>query len=153
MNEKYVIDENVLIDAWHGKKPDGTNALAERKFICDLAYGEAKIAISVEIKRKIIRFCKDAEKKSKGVDNLILPIFIDLMNNYRRTQFHAPQKNDFPGIKKCDKEFVGVALKSESILVTADKRLKDAIQKDKKVSNCDCQTAEEVIERSRVRLD
>jgi len=145
MGKDYVIDENVLLNAWHGKKPNNTDALSERKFLHDIFYGNQHLAISHKIRGKFSKIGKKLQEQQKGVDNLVIPLFLKLIFNSKRATMHTPIKTNFKGVKNCDKEFVGVALKSNGIIVTADHKLKMAISDDPSVKHIECMTTEEVI--------
>ncbi|MGI0064926.1 MAG: hypothetical protein ACREAL_08685 [Nitrosopumilaceae archaeon] len=148
MKEEYIIDENVIYNAWHGRKSDNTPALAEKKFLYDIFYGKQHIYISEKIRKKIIRMRKAIPKDPIDLDSFALNMFLKLIFNSERTTILTGIKTDFQGIKKCDNEFVGVALQSNGILVTADAKLKKAIEADPKVAKCNCITADEVVEKN-----
>lgn len=142
----FVIDENVVRNAWHMKKPDGSDANAEMKFMGDMFYGNYGISASKKIRDKFSKFKDDNFGKSKQpVNDLVLSSYVKLLLNSTRTQIHTPIKINFQGIKDCDNEFVGVAIKSQGLLVSADIRLKEEIAKDSEVQNCKCETVEDAI--------
>lgn len=143
---EYVIDENVVRNAWHGKKADGSDAFEEMKFLADLFSCNGHLNISEKIRKKFNKFRKGTENNTKGVNDLMLSIFIKLMYNQSKCLVTESIKTDFQGVKKCDNEFVGVALKTNSVLVTADKKLKTAIEKDKIGKNIRCVTVDETVE-------
>jgi len=141
----FVIDENVVRNAWHGKKPNDDDAHAELKFIGDMLYGNYGISASKKIRDKFSKFKDDNFGKHKYVNDLILSSYVKLLFNSKRTQMHTPIKINFKGVKDCDNEFVGVAIKSQGLLVSADARLKEEIAKDSEVQNCRCETVEDAI--------
>lgn len=148
MVNSFVIDENVVRNAWHGKKPDGSDALAEEKFVGDMLYGNHSISISEKIRNKFSKFKDDNFGKSKKpVNDLLLASYVKLLFDSERTQIHIPTQIKFEGVKECDNEFVGVAIKSQGLLVSADGRLKEEIAKEKDpiVQNCKCETVEDAI--------
>ena len=53
---------------------------------------------------------------------------------------------DWPGLKKCDKEFVGAALQSGSVLVTDDARLSRLVADHPLGSGITCVTAEDALD-------
>ena len=146
MNE-YVIDENVVRNAWHGKKADGSDAFEEMRFLADLYSCNGHLNLSEKIRKKFNQYRKDTEYQTKGVNDLMLTKFIKLMYNESKCSITEPTKTDFQGVKKCDNEFVGVALKTRSILVTADKKLKESIEKDEIAKKVKCMTVEETLEK------
>ena len=143
---EYVIDENVIRNAWHGKKADGSDAFEEMKFLADLFSCNGHLNLSEKIRKKFNKFRKGTENNTKGVNDLMLSKFIKLMYNQSKCLVTEPIKTDFQGVKKCDNEFVGVALKTNSVLVTADEKLKAAIEKDKIAKKIRCVTVEETLE-------
>jgi hypothetical protein len=53
----------------------------------------------------------------------------------------------FKGPKKCDKQFVNVAIQSNAILITADETIRGPIKDGGSViSKCICMTAKEIID-------
>lgn len=143
----YVIDENVVRNAWTGKKSDQHPALAEMKLMRDIFFGNQHLAMNLKIRDKFTKWGKQTEQiRSDDVDNLLVPLFIKLIFNAERTILVNGIRTNFRGIKDCDTEFVGVTLQAPNgILVTSDGRLVEAIAADPEVQHCRCVTAEEAI--------
>lgn len=142
----YVIDENVVRNAWTGKKPDENPALAEMKFMRDIFFGNQHLAINLKIRSKFTKWSKQAEQISANVDNLLIPLFMKLIFNSERTMIVDGIHTNFRGVKDCDIEFVGVTLQAPNgVLVTADVKLVEAIAADTEVNHCRCITAEEAL--------
>jgi len=142
----YVIDEMVVRNAWHGKKPDKSNADGELKFLADVFYNNYHVSVSQKIRSKFNKFRDDHQQITAGVNDLVLKNFIKLLHDSSRCTITEPTKTDFKGVKKCDNEFVGVALKTKSILVSADSGIKDAISKDPVAKKVKCLTVEEILD-------
>lgn len=142
----YVIDENIILNAITGEKPDCSTAFPEKIFVSRFLYGNDHLFINNKIKDKILKnMPKKITSFSKPLDNHIYPLIKKLIFNPSRTTIIDGTKNDFKGVKDCDTEFVGVAIQSNAILVTADSELKIAVMKDTFASKCNCKTTEELV--------
>lgn len=147
----YVIDENVILNATHGKKADKkTPALEEKIFVNKLFLGKDHLFMNEKIRAKFRKMPQKirTEYRTEFLDNHTLPLFLKLMTDSMRTTIVDGTPNTFKGIKDCDTEFVGVALQSTSTLVTADDRLKSEIDKDPSISGCRCTTVEKLVHNS-----
>jgi len=143
----YVIDENIILNAITGEKPDCSTTLTEKIFISCFLHGHDHLFINNKIKDKILKnMPKKISSFTKPLDNHIYPLIKKLIFNSSRTTIVDGIKNNFKGVKDCDTEFVGVAIQSNAILVTADSKLKTAVGEDSFASNCKCKTAEELID-------
>ncbi|MCV0411257.1 hypothetical protein [Nitrosopumilus sp.] len=148
----YVIDENVVLNAIHGKKASNNkskNADTEKIFLYGFFSNKDKQFMNLKIQQKFFALPKKVEQKYNNeiLDNHIIPRFLGVMSDPLKTSIIEGISNNFEGVKKCDTEFVGVTLQSNAILVTADGNLKKAIQEDSFVSKCKCSTVEEVLEK------
>ena len=144
----YVIDENVILNAIHGKKAKTNQpALKEKIFLYRIFQGRDHIFVNIPIRQKFFKLPRKINEnyKDQTLDNHIIPLFLKLIKDQERTTIVEGIKTKFKGVKKCDTEFVGVTLQSNATLVTADEKLKDAISKDTSVSNCTCVTVEDII--------
>lgn len=146
----YVIDENVVLNAIHGKKASNSkskNADTEKIFLYGFFSNKDKQFMNLKIRQKYYTLPKKVEQKYKNeiLDNHIIPRFLAVMIDPLKTSIIDGVSNTFKGIKKCDTEFVGVTLQSNATLVTADENLKTAIQEDTFVSKCKCSTVEEIL--------
>lgn len=145
----YVIDENVIMESIHGKKPDGSNADAEAELMYKILRGKDHIWINEEIAKKIYNISRKIrnEHSEKDLNNRIYKRLIQVMQDSTRTSYTHGKLVDFKGPKKCDKQFVNVAIQSNSILVTADDKIKGPVKNGGPVvSKCICRTAKEVLE-------
>jgi len=143
---RIVLDENVVRNAWHSKKPDGSDAFSDVRVMTDVLLGDYDVQGSEKIRSKLSAFRKKTQHITKDVNDLLLNKYMQLVYDSSRFSMHKSIKTDFKGVKDCDNEFVGVTLTCKAVLVTADEKLKIAIKADKKVSHCECKTTEEIIE-------
>ena len=152
----YVIDENVIENAVHGKKPQKNGqsialpADAENEFLYRFFRNKDRMFVNDKIRQKIYSLEKRIriKHKSEFLDNRIIPRLLETLQNFEKTITIDGIQTEFSGIKNCDKEFVGVTLQSNATLVTADGDLKILMIKDKLVSKCKCFTVEEVLDSS-----
>ena len=121
-----VVDENVVIEAATGKKPDGKEAWSEAEFMCGLFRSPEKIFVNDAILKKFssMEGKIKAAAAAENCNNLIYKGLAALLKDSGRTVYVDGTRVDHEGLKKCDKEFVGVAVQSGAILVTADERLR-----------------------------
>lgn len=140
----YIVDENVILDAWRGKRFD-SYAGAEKQFITSFFRSAHRLAYDEEIKQKIIRMRKVTFKDNEFLDNSVVPMLTKLIHDSSRAIPYSGIKTDFQGVKKCDKHFVGVTLQSQGILVTNDEKLRKAITDDPVVSKCRHMTPEDAL--------
>ena len=148
----YVIDENVIMEAMHGKKPDGTYADAEAELMFKILRGNDHIWLNKEIQKKICNIPKKIRKNTSenNLNNRIHTRLLQVILDSTKTSYVDGNLVDFEGPKKCDKQFVNVAIQSASILITADAKLKDSVRSGGTVvSKCICKTAEEILENKK----
>lgn len=144
----YVIDENVIMESIHGQKPNGENADAEAEFMYKILRTKSHIILNKEIEKKIYNIPKKIASKypKNSINNLILPRLLKAIKDPSRVTFVEGTPIDFEGPKKCDKQFVSVAIQSKGLLVTADEKIKGPIKKaGLVVSKCKCMTAKEAL--------
>ena len=148
MMTDYIIDENVIMESIHGQKPNNKNADAESELMYKILSGEDHIILNKEIEKKIYKIPKKilAKYSEKSLNNQIYPRLLKIIRDPSRTTFVDGIKIDFEGQKKCDKQFVSVAIQSNGILITADNKLKESLKKGGPVvSKCKCMNAKEVL--------
>jgi len=131
----YVIDENVILDAWRGKRFK-EYAGYEKLFLTSFFLSTHRFAFDEEIKRKIMRMRKYTFDNPEFLDSSVVPMMTKIIHDSTRAQQFQGINTNFKGVKKCDKHFVGVALQTNAILVTNDEKLHDAINDDESVSHC-----------------
>ena len=124
-----VVDECTLMDAVRYKKPDGSMAQAEAEFMSKLLRSTHTIFVNDVIVGKFHNIEKkiNATGRPGDYNNMICKNFLAMLADGRRTNYVDGIKIERKGLKKCDKEFVGVALQSNSVFVTSDGPLRGII--------------------------
>jgi len=122
-----VVDECVIREAVEGKKPGGGRAHAEAEFVHKLLRSTGTIFVNCAIAAKFRSLEKKirADSRPEHCNNAIYKDFVAVLRDSSRTTYADGIDVDWEGLKKCDREFVGVALQSGSTLVTSDKKLRD----------------------------
>ncbi len=146
----YVIDENVIMESIHGEKPNGENADAEAELMYKILRGKDHIFLNQEIRKKILKIPQKILKNysEKNINNKIYKRLMQVMLDSSRITYVDDATIDFKGPKKCDKQFVNVAIQSGGILITADDTIKGPIKEGGPViSKCVCKTAKEILEQ------
>lgn len=121
-----VVDECVIREAVEGKKPGGGRAHAEAEFVHKLLRSTGTIFVNRAISSKFYSLEKKirAGSRPEHCNNAIYKDFVAVLRDSSRTVHVDGIDVDWEGLKKCDREFVGVALQSGSTLVTSDKKLR-----------------------------
>ena len=105
-----VVDECVVAEAVRYKKPDSSQAIAEAEFMCRLLRSPYTVFVNDAI---VDRF-HGVEKKinatghPKYYNNMICKNFLATLSDSKGTSYVDGIKVDWKGLKKCDREFVGV---------------------------------------------
>ena len=138
-----VVDENVVMEAIGGRKPSGDHALSEGEFVFKLLGSDNPVFVNSPIVKKYHGIEQKilARSHSKRINE---SLYVDLMQtlaNSHRIHHVDGVAVDWPGLKKCDKEFVAVALQSGGILVTGDTRLRELLAGHPVGSGITCVTA------------
>ena len=142
-----VVDENIAMDAANGKTAGGALALSEAQFMSKLFDSNHPLFVNTAIAKKY----RDIEQKigmrgrSAGLDNGIYIILMQTLTDSRKINYVDGLAVDWPGLKKCDREFVGVALQTSSMLVTADMKLRKIVEDHPGGSGITCATARHAI--------
>lgn len=144
-----VVDENVIIEATVGKKPDGSPAWVEAEFMFRLFRSGNVVFVNTAIidKFRAIRSKLDIDSHPHDYNHKIYKSLMLILMDGKKTTRVDGIKIEREGLKKCDKEFVGVALQSGSIIVTSDMPLCDIIN-DMRASGypIECATAEQALD-------
>ena len=122
----FVVDENVIIEAINGKKPDGEKAWIEGEFMCRLFRSPNSIFVNDAILKKF-RSVEDKIRSASPAADCSNPVckgLAAMLRDSGRTRYVDGIKVDRKGLKKCGREFVGVAVQSGGILAASDKRLR-----------------------------
>lgn len=120
-----VVDENVVMEAIEGRKPNRDHAFAEAQFMFKLFDSSNQLFVNKAIIKKYGEIHQKIGMRSRfeGLNNRAYKILMQTLSNSDRINNVEGVALDWQGLKKCDKAFVGVALQSSSILVTSDMRL------------------------------
>ena len=139
----FVVDENVVMEAIENKKPNGDLALPEVQFMVKLLRSGDPLFVNEAILKKYrgIEQKIEMRSRSEGLNNGIHKAFMQTLSDAARVTRIDGVPVDWDGLKKCDKEFVAVALQSCSILVTSDVRLRETVEGHPE-SRIECTTAE-----------
>ena len=143
-----VVDENVLREAVEGKKPDGSYAHAEAEFMHKLFRSTNKIFVNVKIEGKFRALQKKMDQGQPDAhrNDLIYAVLSEMLNSKTRVEYSEGVRVEIDGLKECDKEFVGVALQTNSVLVTSDERLVEILKREMAGRGVECRTPAEAID-------
>lgn len=143
-----VVDENVVMDAVKGKKPGRDPALAEAQFMLKLLDSGHPLFVNGTIIKKYRGIEQKVDMRGHPADlnNCIYRVFMQKLADSRSTSHVDGIPVDWPGLKKCDKVFVGVALQSGGILVTDDTRLRKVVEDHPLGSRITCVTARHALD-------
>lgn len=143
-----VVDENVVREAVEGKKPDGSYAHAEAEFMHKLFRSTNKIFVNVKIEGKFRNLQKKMDRGPPNAhrNDLIYAVLSDMLNSKTRVEYSEGVKVAIGGLKECDREFVGVALQTNSVLVTSDKRLVGILEREMAGRGVACRAPAEAID-------
>ena len=137
------VDENVVMEAIEGRKPSGDRALSEGEFVFKLLGSDNPMFVNNTIVKKYhgIKLKIGARSHSKEINNALYVALMQTLSDSHRMRHVDGVAADWPGLKKCDKQFVGVALQSGGILVTGDARLRELLAEHRVGSRIECVTA------------
>jgi hypothetical protein len=142
----YAIDQNIIYDAWRGKKIDKTPALFEKKFIYDFLPSAHKLLLNSTIEKKFTSMKNIKMEDTQYADSMIVPMFMKLIFSDHRVEHATENPVTEQLIKKCDNHYVAVTLDKKGILVTHDGKLKTALQSHQNLKECNCMEIQEAIQ-------
>ena len=124
-----VVDENVVMEAIEGRKPNGDRALPEGEFVLRLLNSGIRLFVNEAIVKKYHGIGQKIGTRSRpqGINNAMYGALMQTLADGHRLHHVDGVAADWPGLKKCDKEFVGVALHSGGMLVTGGTRLRELV--------------------------
>lgn len=134
----YAIDQNIVFDAWRGKKLDKSPALLEKKFIYDFFPSDHKLLLNSTIEKKFTDMQNIRMEDVQYADSMIVPMLMKIIFSDERAEYATEIPVSQKLIKKCDSHYVAVTLDKKGILVTHDRKLKTAIQKHSELKECKC---------------
>ena len=137
------VDINVVMEAIEGSKPDGSPAFAEAQFMFKLFGSRNRMLVNEKIVKKYRNMAKylATRRNSRDLNNRVHKTLMETVADSARLNYVDGTGADWPGLKKCYKDFVGVVLKSGGILVTGDTRLRDLLAGHPVGSGITCVTA------------
>lgn len=128
MKDDFVIDENIVINAWRGEDAAHQRAHNERIFLHAFIPTEKKLHCTVSIQTKYRKIETMKLKTEKYVDAGIKKWFLDRLLNPQLCPIVDGLKiPKYKHIKDDDAEFVHLAITKDGNLITVDKRMKDEI--------------------------
>ena len=142
-----VVDENVIREAVEGKKPDGSYAHAEAEFMYKLFRSTNRISVNVKIEAKYRALEKKMDRGPRNAhrNDVIYAVLSDMVNSKTRVNSCEGVRVTIDGLKECDREFVGVALQTRSVLVTSDDRLRKILEREVVGRGVECRTPADAI--------
>ncbi len=141
----YAIDQNVILDAWRGKKADRSSAIYEGKFVYGFLFSNHRLLLNSTIEKKFTAMKNIQMQDDEYPDPMIVPMFMKLIFADDRAEYATETPVSQELIKKCDKHYVAVTMDKNGILVTHDEPLKNAIQKHDELKSCNCINSEEAL--------
>ena len=122
----FVVDGNVVLNAVRGSNDSGEEALAEGEFLPRLLRVKITVFVNEAIAKKFRAMGGKIRAGSRPEDcnNSIYKGIAAMLRDGRMVTYVEAEKVEWEGLKKCDKEFVGVALRSGGTLVTSDTKLR-----------------------------
>lgn len=130
MKDNFIIDENVIYDAWRGKDNDGKNAISDRTFVYSFLDSDKKLIMTPFIQGRYFYISKTILKDTQYMDPAIIPWFMQRVLDGTKSQVYDGLKPKFKYIKQGDDEFVIVTIHVDGHLVTKDGRLEKEIEKE-----------------------
>ena len=117
----FIIDENIVMESHSLTDVHGKESFLSLAFITAFIQSTHRLALNDKIETKYRDF--QDEIKNKGLYSS--PIVSKIINRLIKGNIIKVQgiQDEFVGIKKCDKEFVGVSRQVRGTLVTNDQNL------------------------------
>jgi len=130
MKDDFIVDENVILNAYRGIDQKGIPALKEKKFMSFLLDGDKKLVTTPKIQKFYYRINKVILEEEAFMDAGILKFFFDRLRDPDKSPIIDGLKPNYKYIKDGDDEFVCLSLFRDGNLVTKDARMKDEIEKE-----------------------
>lgn len=131
MHDDFIIDENIVINAWRGQNAVKQRAYHEKNFLIFFIPSDKKLWSTENILSKY-RKLENAELDDKKYEDVgIKKWFLDrLIDSNRCPVVDGLKIPKYKYVKDDDAEFVYLAIIKEGNLVSVDKRMKDEIHDD-----------------------
>ena len=130
MSDNFVIDENILYDAWRGKDKDGKKIFTDRAFIYSFLGSDKKLSMTPYIQGRYYHVSNQILGDKECVGVTIIPSFMQRMMDGTKTNLHTGLTPKYNHIKNGDDEFVCVSIFVNGNLVTKDGRLEKEIEQE-----------------------
>ena len=132
MINDFVIDENVVINAWGGINAQGKKAYSEKIFLTAFIPSDKKLLCTINIQSKYRKLENATLTNKKYEDVGIKKWFLErLLDSEKCPIIDGLKIPKYKHVKDDDAEFVYLAITKDGNLVTVDKRMWDEIKKDK----------------------
>ena len=132
MKDDFVIDENIVINAWRGTDAQKKRAYNERIFLNAFIPSDKKLLSTVNIHSKYRKLEKAILKDNRFEDAGIKKWFLDrLLDSEKCPIIDGLKIPKYKHVKDDDAEFVYLAITKEGSLITVDKRMWDEIKDEK----------------------
>lgn len=144
MTDNFVIDENILYDAWRGKDNNGRKIFTDRAFVYSFLDSDKKLAMTPFIRDRYYFVSEQTLGDKEFVDVTIIPSFMQRVADGGKTNLCTGLTPNYTHIKQGDDEFVCVSIFVDGNLVTKDGRLKKEIEEEglkDQVNLCDVSQA------------
>jgi len=136
MKDDFIIDENIVINAWSGENAEGKRAHSERIFLNAFIPSDKKLVSTPNILSKYRRIEKMNLKDDKYEDVGIRKWFLDRLIDKNRCPVVGGLKvPNYKHVKDDDSEFVYLAITRDGNLITVDKRMWQEIKDEKLEKN------------------
>ena len=131
MKDDFIIDENIVINAWRGTNAKQQRAHHERIFLNAFIPSDKKLVSTVTILSKYRKIENEKLKDPKYEDVGIKKWFLDrLLNPEKCLVVDGLKIPTYNHVKDDDAEFVYLAIIRDGNLITVDKRMWDEIKDD-----------------------
>lgn len=136
MKDDFVIDENVVINAWSGINAQDQRAYSERIFLNAFIPSDKKLLSTTNIQSKY-RQLESAQLENKKYEDVgIKKWFLDrLLDSEKCPIIDGLKIPKYKHVKDDDAEFVYLAITRDGNLITVDKRMWQEIKDEKLEKN------------------
>ena len=138
MKDDFVIDENIVINAWRGTNAKNERSYSEKSFLNFFIPSSKKLLITINILAKYRKLTHTTLKDTRNEDVGVKKWFLErLLDSEKCPIVEGLKIPNYKHIKDDDAEFVYLAITKDGHLVTVDKRMWDEIKDEIKDDNLD----------------
>jgi hypothetical protein len=130
MRDDFIVDENVILNAYRGTDDKKQRAIKERAFMYCLLNGDKKLVSTPKIQSYYYRINKVILEEKEFMDAGILKFFFDRLRDTDKSPIVEGLKPRYKHIKEGDDEFVCLSIHRDGNLVTRDYRMRDEIKSE-----------------------